>query len=119
MADSKMQESSRHKRSTDPFDYNSLDPTVRKFLLKQSKAIQAVCSRNRQDAYTIGKILLDAQAKLEYGTFCKWIKHEFHGSASTAYNHIHLAQAFDYPTLNDTNLPLTILYEMARPKRFP
>ncbi|KAI9130171.1 DUF3102 domain-containing protein [Acaryochloris sp. CCMEE 5410] len=97
------------------FEYDSLDKETRKFLLKQTNAIKAVYSRTRQDAYTVGKILLEAQAKLERGTFCQWIKCEFNGSPSTAYNQMHLAEAFDFATLTSTDLPLTILYELARP----
>lgn len=98
-----------------PFDYSSLDLSTRRFILQRTKNIQAIHTQTLQNAFLVGEILLEVKARLEYGQFCRWVRCEFQGSQSTAINHMHLATTFRFATVANLNVPLTALYEIARP----
>ncbi|MEH2361772.1 DUF3102 domain-containing protein [Nostoc sp.] len=75
--------------------------------------------RSAMDIYYIGLNLLEAQNIIEHGQFLPWLRQEFGMSKTSAYEFIHVAEAFEskFPIIGNliNSIAPTALYKLAAP----
>lgn len=78
--------------------------------------IKGLRKRACEDVITIGRLLIEAKARLEHGLWCEWLHGEFVWSRDTAENFIHVAETFgDGNAETFRHLDVSALYLLARP----
>jgi hypothetical protein len=75
--------------------------------------------RSAMDIYYIGLNLLEAQRIIDHGQFLPWLRQEFGMSKTSAYEFIHVAEAFEskFPIIGNliNSIAPTALYKLAAP----
>ena len=97
------------------FDWASLDPEARAFVLEKTEAIKARMKRTAEDVIAIGQDLLAVKERLAHGQFLGWITSEFGMAERSAQNFMQVARRFGDKSAIIADLAPTILYELAAP----
>jgi DUF3102 family protein len=91
----------------DSFDYNSVSPSVAKFLVGQADRIRQHCAMS---AVQIGNALLEAKRHLSHGGFLQWVQCEVGIPARTAQAYMRVASWVSGKSATVARLSPTILY---------
>jgi DNA modification methylase len=97
------------------FDYGSLDSDTRAFVQEKAHAIQTRLKRTAEDIIAIGLDLLAVKERLQHGQFIPWLQAEFGMSDRHALNFMRVASRFSSKSEIISDLPVTVLYELAAP----
>lgn len=101
----------------EPFDYNTLDETIRIRVQTNEEAIRASIKRTAEEIIDMGQRLIQVKQDLGHGLFLKWLKTQFDMSESLATKFMQVAHRFgdEIKSVKITNLPATVLYSLAAP----
>lgn len=98
------------------FDYNQLDSDIRALAQQSAKEINSLINKGNEITVEIGKRLSVMKAKMEHGTYTKWLEGEFGWNYQTARRFMNIAEKFSHvKTLNITKTALYILSEPSTP----
>lgn len=97
------------------FDYNSLDTDTRTFVQEKAQAIHTRLKRTAEDIIAIGEDLIAVKARLGHGQFTPWLQTEFEMTDRHARNFMNVAARFSRKTEIISDLPVTVIYELAAP----
>lgn len=102
------------------FDYEALDVHSRTLVQKSTQAIKVCLRRTAKDIWKIGQCLVQVRTCLQYGQFVAWLEAEFEWTPRTAYNFIHVFEAFpDLENFSKLNAAASALYLLASPATPP
>ncbi|MGJ4928863.1 DUF3102 domain-containing protein [Bradyrhizobium sp. HKCCYLS2038] len=94
------------------FDYESVDPSVARFLKGQARRISQTSSRS---IIQVGKDLLAAKHYLAHGAFANWVEQEVGIPVRTAQNYMQVANWTTGKSENVSHLPASLLYILSAP----
>ncbi|WP_315731566.1 MULTISPECIES: DUF3102 domain-containing protein [unclassified Bradyrhizobium] len=94
------------------FDYNSIQPSVAKFLKGQALRIRQYCAKS---VIQIGKDLVAAKHYLSHGEFIRWVEYEVGIPARTAQVYMRAASWASSKSASVALLPPTALYVLSSP----
>src|SRR5215467_8813650 len=77
-----------------PFNYKILDNDTRFIVQQRTNEIKTLDPNNTRNMAVIGVKLCEVKARLEVGSFGRWLKTEFNWSYETANNFMNIAQRF-------------------------
>jgi Protein of unknown function (DUF3102) len=89
------------------FDYDSVAPSVAKFLRGQAERIRHTCSISIIQA---GKALIEAKHHLSHGEFVRWVRSEIGIPVRTVQAYMQVAQWVKGKSMAVANLPPSVLY---------
>jgi hypothetical protein len=89
------------------FDYNSVAPSVAKFLRGQAERIRHTCTVSIIQA---GKALIEAKHHLSHGEFVRWVRSEIGIPVRTVQAYMQVAQWVKGKNTAVANLPPSVLY---------
>lgn len=86
------------------------------FFAAHAEAIRVLAKRTAADIIEIGQRLIAVKAKKNHGEWLRWLKDEFNWTQPTAFNYMHVAEAFGskLSTLDNLTIDLGALYLLAR-----
>ncbi len=97
------------------FDYASLDPEIRPFVLERTERIHNLARMTAAGIVQIGQYLTEVKARLGHGKFREWIKKEFGWERSSADNFMHVFKNVKCPTIGQLQIDCRALYLIAAP----
>lgn len=83
--------------------------------VEKAQHIHARLKRTAEDIIAIGQDLLEVKARLGHGSFGKWLQSEFGMTDRHALNFMRVASRFGSKSEIISDLPITVLYELASP----
>jgi hypothetical protein len=95
-----------------PFDYGSLDSDTVASIRATAETIR---KRMKHSIVATGRDLIKVKAKLEHGTFGRWLEAEFEMTVRTAQNYMRAADLADSKSETVSFLPATALFRLAAP----
>ena len=102
------------------FDYQALDANSRTLVQKSTQTIKACLRRTAKDIWKVGQSLAQVRSCLQYGQFVAWLDAEFEWTSRTAYNFIHVFEAFpDLEKFSKLDAATSALYLLASPATPP
>lgn len=102
------------------FDYQALDVNSRTLVQKNTQTIKSCLRRAAKDIWKVGQSLVQVRSCLQYGQFVAWLKAEFEWTSRTAYNFIHVFEAFpDLEKISKLDAAASALYLLASPATPP
>ena len=102
------------------FDYQALDANSRNLVRERTQTIKSCLRRAAKDIWKVGQSLDQVRSCLQYGQFVAWLEAEFEWTPRTAYNFIHVFEAFpDLENFSKLNAAASALYLLASPATPP
>jgi len=101
--------------SSTTFAYDALDEITRTFLLRKADETRGLLKRTAQNIVLIGRHLQEVKGALPYGQFLAWLHAEFAMTERHARNFMHVAARFGSRSEIISDLPVTVIYELAAP----
>lgn len=98
------------------FSYEDLEPEHREPVMAIAIEIRKLQKRTREYIFVMGKMLLEAKARISYGHFANWLGVEFELSVSTAQRMMQVATVFPGSTADAArvrHLPDRAIYMLA------
>jgi hypothetical protein len=92
-----------------------LDASTREFVQLKTDEIHGQLKRTAEGVIRIGQGLREVKKELGHGRYEGWLKAEFGMSLWTANKFVQVAMRFGDKSVNFTDLPLSVLYELAAP----